>query len=159
MDILNFISWIKAGNYRETLPTDVPNLLPIGAKDPSRDDAWLPLAVNATPLQSLYNTGTVDQLTSIGTAVTLNTLSGVINTQVSAASPGSPDMFTFNNVNLTTNSILLVSVNYPTTGIGVPVIFTDLGLGSAKIVINTADPGGAPLNSALNIHFTIINPQ
>ena len=29
MDILNFISWIKAGNYRETLPTDVPNLLAV----------------------------------------------------------------------------------------------------------------------------------
>ncbi len=43
MDILNFISWIKAGNYRESLPTDVPNLLAIGSKDPSRDDSYLPI--------------------------------------------------------------------------------------------------------------------
>ena len=36
MDILNFISWIKSGNYRATLPTDVTNLLAIGAKDPEK---------------------------------------------------------------------------------------------------------------------------
>ena len=44
MDILNFISWIKAGNYRATLPTDVTNLLAVGAKDPSRDDGYLSLS-------------------------------------------------------------------------------------------------------------------
>jgi hypothetical protein len=158
MDILNFISWIKAGNYRTTLPTDVSNVLPIGAKDPSRDDAWLPLAVNAAPLQSLYNTGTVTQLTAITTAVTLNTLSGVITTVAAAASPGSPDIFTFNNTNITTSSILLVSVSYPTSGTGVAHVTTQLANGSAQIVINTVDPGGAPLDSSLNIHFFIINP-
>ena len=159
MDILNFISWIKAGNYRETLPTDVSNVLPIGAKDPNRDDAWLPLAVNAAPLQSLYNTGTVTQLTAITTAVTLNTLSGVITTVAAAASPGSPDIFTFNNTNITTSSILLVSVSYPLLGQGVPHVTTVLANGSAQIVINTVDPAGAPLDSSLNIHFFIINPQ
>ena len=158
MDILNFISWIKAGNYRTTLPTDVSNVLPIGAKDPSRDDAWLPLAVNAAPLQSLYNTGTVTQLTAITTAVTLNTLSGVITTVAAAASPGSPDIFTFNNTNITTSSILLVSVSYPTSGTGVAHVTTQLANGSAQIVINTVDPGGAVLDSSLNIHFFIINP-
>jgi hypothetical protein len=158
MDILNFISWIKAGNYRTTLPTDVSNVLPIGAKDPSRDDAWLPLAVNAAPLQSLYNTGTVTQLTAITTAVTLNTLSGVITTVAASASPGSPDIFTFNNTNITTSSILLVSVSYPTSGTGVAHVTTQLANGSAQIVINTVDPGGAPLDSSLNIHFFIINP-
>lgn len=159
MDILNFISWIKAGNYRETLPTDVTNVLPIGAKDPNRDDAWLPLAVNAAPLQSLYNTGTVTQLSAITTAVTLNTLSGVITTVAAAASPGSPDIFTFNNTNITTSSILLVSVSYPLSGQGVPHVTTVLANGSAQIVINTVDPAGAPLDSSLNIHFFIINPQ
>jgi hypothetical protein len=158
MDILNFISWIKAGNYRETLPTDVTNLLPIGAKDPNRDDAWLPLAVNAAPLQSLYNTGTITQLTAITTAVTLNTLSGVITTVPASASPGSPDIFTFNNTNITTSSILLVSVSYPLSGTGVAYVTTQLANGSAQIVINTVDPGGSPLDSSLNIHFFIINP-
>jgi hypothetical protein len=159
MDILNFISWIKAGNYRTTLPTDVPNLLAIGSRDVTRDDAWLPMAVNAAPLQSLYDTGIVTQLTSITTAVTLNSLSGVITTEVSTASPASPDIFTFNNTNITTRSILLVSVSYPTSGTGVAHVTTQLANGSAQIVINTVDTGGAPLGSPLNIHFLIVNPQ
>lgn len=158
MDILNFISWIKSGNYRTTLPTDVSNVLAIGSKDPSRDDAWLPMAVNAEPLQSLYNTGAVTQQTSITTAVTLNTLNGVITTEVSAASPGSPDIFTFNNTNLVAGSVLLISVSYPSGASGVPAVFTDLGTGTAQFVINTADPAGAPLNAPLDIHFMIINP-
>jgi hypothetical protein len=32
MEILNLISWIKAGNYRATLPTDVISLIPVGTK-------------------------------------------------------------------------------------------------------------------------------
>jgi hypothetical protein len=47
MDILNFISWIKAGNYREVLPTNTNNLLAVGTTDPSRDDGYLSIAVNA----------------------------------------------------------------------------------------------------------------
>ncbi len=65
MDILNFISWIKAGNYRATLPTDVTNLIAVGAKDPSRDDGYLALAVNAAPLQSLYDKISNDDMTNL----------------------------------------------------------------------------------------------
>ena len=80
MDILNFISWIKGGNYRAALPTDVTNLIAVGAKDPNRDDSYLALAVNAAPLQTLYNTANVTQLTSITTDVTVDALNGVITT-------------------------------------------------------------------------------
>jgi hypothetical protein len=159
MDILNFISWIKAGNYRETLPTDVTNLLPIGAKDPNRDDAWLPLAVNAAPLQSLYNTGTVTQLTNINTAVTLNTHAGVINTVNAATAPGTPDVFILNNTNIQANSILLLSVNYLSVGSGTPVVSSEINApGIAEIIIRNPDTSG-PLDQPLNIHFLIINPQ
>jgi hypothetical protein len=159
MDILNFISWIKAGNYRETLPTDVSNLLAVGAKDPSRDDAWLPLAVNAAPLQSLYDTGTVTQLTNINTAVTLNTHAGVINTVNAATAPGTPDVFVLNNTNIEANSILLLSINYPSVGSGTPVVSSEINaLGnSARIIIRNPDASG-PLDQPLNIHFLIINP-
>lgn len=159
MDILNFISWIKAGNYRTTLPTDVPNLLAIGSRDVTRDDAWLPMAVNAEPLQSLYNTGTVTQLTSITTAVTLNTHAGVINTVNAATAPGTPDVFILNNTNIQANSILLLSINYPSVGSGTPVVSSEINaLGnSAEIIIRNPDASG-PLDQPLNIHFLIINP-
>jgi len=156
MDILNFISWIKAGNYRETLPTDVPNLLAVGAKDPNRDDAWLPLAVNAAPLQSLYNTGTVTQLTSITTAVTLDTLNGVITTVSSTLAANAKTFFTVNNSNITATSRILVSVQYDEAATGIPVVgVSDITAGSFKVVI--ANGGNAALNNIVKVHFMIIN--
>jgi len=156
MDILNFISWIKAGNYRETLPTDVPNLLAVGAKDPNRDDAWLPLAVNAAPLQSLYNTGTVTQLTSITTPVTLDTLNGVITTVSSTLAANAKTFFTVNNSNITATSRILVSVQYDEAATGIPVVgVSDITAGSFKVVI--ANGGNAALNNIVKVHFMIIN--
>jgi hypothetical protein len=160
MDILNFISWIKAGNYREILPAETTNLLAIGAKDPNRDDAYLSLAVNAAPLQSLYNTGTVTQLTSITTDVTLNTYAGTIVTQTAATMPGTPDVFKLFNTNLKANSILLLSVGYPSFGTGTPVVSSQINPigGQARIIINNPD-SSAPLDQPLNIYFLIVNPQ
>ena len=157
MDILNFISWIKAGNYRNTLPTDVPNLLAIGSKDPGRDDAWLPMAVNATPLQSLYNTGTVTQQTNITTAVTLNTYSGIITTVSSTLAANAKTFFTVNNTNVTSTSIIIASVQYDETATSIPVVnISDISNNSFKIVI--LNGGNAALNNTLKIHFLIINP-
>lgn len=156
MDILNFISWIKGGNYRETLPTDVPNLLAIGSKDPSRDDAWLPMAVNAEPLQSLYNTGTVTQLTSITTAITLDTLNGVITTVSSTLAANAKTFFTVNNSNVTTASRIIVSAEYDEAATGIVVLsVSDIAAGSFKVVISNG--GNAALNNVVKIHFMIIN--
>jgi hypothetical protein len=156
MDVLNFISWIKAGNYRETLPTDVTNLLPIGAKDPNRDDAWLPLAVNATPLQSLYNTGTVTQLTSITTPITLDTLNGVITTVSSTLAANAKTNFTVNNSNVSATSVIIVSVQYDEAAAGIPVVgVSDIATGSFKVVLSNG--GNAALNNVVKVHFIIIN--
>jgi len=160
MDILNFISWIKAGNYRETLPTETNNLLAVGAKDPNRDDAYLSLAVNAAPLQSLYDLGAVTQLTSISTSVTLNTHAGTIVTVGATTLPGTPDVFLFNNTNIKANSILLLSVGYSSIGTGTPVVSLQINPigGSARIIIRNPD-SSAPLDQPLNIYFLIVNPQ
>lgn len=40
MDILNFISWIKKGRYFTSV-NPATTLLPIGLKDPNRDDSYL----------------------------------------------------------------------------------------------------------------------
>ena len=155
MDILNFISWIKAGNYRETLPIDAPNLLAVGSRDTNRDDAWLPLAVNAAPLQSLYNKGTVTQLVVSSNPVTLNTNNGVIETVVLTTAATGQEIFTFNNSNLTVNSTVLLTVKY--TGAGFPVVsFDALVAGALKLIINNVDTLNA-LDSPVSIHFMIIN--
>jgi hypothetical protein len=157
MDILNFISWIKAGNYRETLPTDVTNLLPIGAQDPSRDDGWLPLAVNAAPLQSLYDNGTVTQLTSITTAVTINAHNGVITTVLTPiAAGGTSAGFVVNNSNVTSSSRILLSCEFPAIGNGIPNAFVT-NISNGSFTIRIANGGAFILNQAVKVHFMIIN--
>jgi hypothetical protein len=89
MDILNLISWIKAGNYRAALPTDVDNLIAVGAKDPSRDDGYLPLAVNAAPLQSLYNNDTSLVMDPSTYEVNTTALSGRFQVGVEISAGGS----------------------------------------------------------------------
>lgn len=155
MDVLNFISWIKSGNYRETLPTDVPNLLAIGSRDVTRDDAWLPMAVNAEPLQALYNNGSVTQTIVSTNPVTLDARNGVIETVPLITAAMSQETFTFNNAHLTPRSTVLLTVEYFSTGFPV-VSFGNLSTGSLTLTISNVDTINA-LNGSVLIHFMIIN--
>jgi hypothetical protein len=153
MDILNFISWIKSSNYRATIPTDVPSLLVIGAKDPKRDDAWLSLALNADGLKPLYNKGTVTQISGPSTAVTLNTASGVITTVSQALTQGNKNIFPVNNNLVTASSVILVSAQYATAG--APLVYIDnISAGSFQITI--ANPMATAMNGVAKIHFFIV---
>ena len=157
MDILNFISWIKAGNYRATLPTDVTNLLAVGAKDPSRDDNYISLAVNAAPLQSLYDTANVTQLTSITTAVTVNAHNGIITTVSTPIAAGGTALgFIVNNSNVTTSSRIVLSCEYPALGNGIPNAFV-INISNGSFTIRIANGGNFILNQAVKVHFMIIN--
>ena len=156
MDILNFISWIKAGNYRTALPTDVDNLIAVGAKDPSRDDGYLSLAVNAAPLQSLYNNANVTQGTSITTAVTVDALNGIITTVSSTLAANARTSFTVNNALVTATSRILVSVQYDEAATGIPVVgVSDIAAGSFKVVLSNG-AGTDALNAVVKVHFLII---
>lgn len=46
MDILNFISWIKAGKYSPTMPADAVTV--VGVPNTTRGDAYLPVTVPVT---------------------------------------------------------------------------------------------------------------
>ena len=155
MDILNFISWIKAGNYRATLPTDVPSLLAIGAKDPSKDDGYLSLAVNAAPLQSLYDTANVTQITSASTAVTVNAHNGTITTVSSTLAGAANTSFTVNNSKVTTASKILLTVDSTTAGM--PILVTNtIANGSFVIKVNNVSPTQS-FNSTLKISYLILD--
>lgn len=156
MDILNFISWIKAGQYRATFPTDVTNLLAVGAKDPSRDDGYLSLAVNAAPLQTLYHTANVTQDTSITTGVTVNALNGVITTVSSTLAADTKTSFIVTNSNVLAGSKLLVSVEYDEAATGIPVVgVADIAAGSFKVVLSNG-AGVDALNNVVKVHYLII---
>ena len=155
MDILNFISWIKSSSYRATIPTDVQSLLVIGAKDPSRDDGYLSLAINTAPLQSVYDTANVTQLTSITTAVTVNAHNGTITTVSSILAGAANTSFTVNNSKVTTASKILLTVDSTTTGM--PILVTNtIANGSFVIKIINASAATA-LNSTLKISYLILD--
>jgi hypothetical protein len=48
MDVLNFISWIKALKIANTLPNNT--LIPVGIKDPNRGDSYLPAVITSQNL-------------------------------------------------------------------------------------------------------------
>jgi hypothetical protein len=50
MDILNFISWIKAGKYSPTIPADAITV--VGVPNTTRGDAYLPVTVPISALQT-----------------------------------------------------------------------------------------------------------
>lgn len=155
MDILNFISWVKSGNYRTTLPTDVQSLLIIGAKDPSRDDDYLSLAVNTAPLQAVYDKANVTQITSITTAVTVNAHNGTITTVSSTLAGALNASFTVNNSKVTTASKILLTLDY--NGTGLPYLVTNtIANGSFVIKIHNISSTIA-LNSTLKISYLILD--
>ena len=154
MDILNFISWVKKGvRYVTTVPTDTGVLLPLAAKDATRDDEWLTLALNADGLKPLYNKGTVTQLTSITTGVTLNTPSGVITTVSSTLGSLLQATFTVTNSIVKPGSVIILSTEYNGTGHG------DAGvesIGTGTFNITVANQSLVALNSVIKIHYMII---
>jgi hypothetical protein len=154
MDILNFISWIKAGNYRATPPTDTASLIPVAAKDPSRDDGYLSLAVNAAPLQALYDTANVTQLTAITTAVTVNANNGIITTVSSTLGAGSNAAFTVNNSKVLATSRILLTAEHP--GAGIPILITET-IVNGSFNIRIYNLGSAAFNNVVKISFIIIN--
>ena len=153
MDILNFISWIKAGNYRATLPTDTASLIPVAAKDPSRDDGYLSLAVNAAPLQALYDTANVTQITAISTAVTVNANNGIITTVSSTLGAGSNAAFTVNNSKVLATSRILLTADHP--GAGVPILITET-IVNGSFAIRIYNLGSVAFNNVVKIHFLIV---
>ena len=50
MDVLNFISWLKAGKYTTTAPIDAVTV--IGVPNTTRGDAYLPATVPISALQT-----------------------------------------------------------------------------------------------------------
>lgn len=100
-------------------------------------------------------TGTVTQLTSIATAVTLNKQSGVVTTVSSTLTGDSFTGFNINNSLVTDDSVVLLTTFYQ--GSGTPIVnLAGVFDGTISIRINNAHPSQA-LNTILKIHFYVVN--
>jgi hypothetical protein len=157
MDVINFISWIKRGDYRETLPTDTANLLLVGAKDVTRDDDYRSLAVNAQSLLSVYDAGVVTQTGSITGAVTLNSYNGVITTVSATTAANSTEAtgFVVNNSNVTSSSKILLSCQYSGANDSIPAALVS-SVTNGSFTVKLGNGGSAALNAPVKIHFIIL---
>jgi hypothetical protein len=101
----------------------------------------------------LYNKGTVTQLTSITTGVTLNTPSGVITTVSSTLGSLLQTTFTVTNSIVKPGSVIILSTEYNGTGHG------DAGvqsIGTGTFNITLANQSLVALNSVIKVHYMII---
>lgn len=106
-------------------------------------------------ITALTDKGTVTQLTSISTGVTLNTQSGVITTvALTTAADTDAGSFTVTNSKCFSNSVVVVTV--VNSGAGAPIAtVTSTSDGSFIVKLRNVHSATA-LNSVLKINFTIV---
>lgn len=119
--------------------------------------------INSSKIDEIITTvngtyGTVTQLTSITTGVTLNKTKGVITTvALTTAASTVAGPFTITNSNVLATSVVNITVEYASGKTGFPVALIEaVTVGSFKVrLLNAAT--GAALNDVVKIHFTILN--
>lgn len=94
------------------------------------------------------------QSTSISTAVTTTTQTGVIITQGANAAANSWNQFTVNNSSVSANSIVIVSIS-GYSGTGFPSLRANTASGSFSVTIQNLHNTDS-LNSALKISYLIL---
>lgn len=103
------------------------------------------------------STGSVTQTGNIGTAVTLNTMAGVISLYSSGGllSPGGQVAFTLNNSNITTSSIIFLT--FHGSYFHVHVALNSISTGNCAILISNTDIADVTFNVQTYVNFHIIN--
>jgi len=105
----------------------------------------------------VYNKANVTELTSATTAVTVNAHSGVITTVALTNAHDTKTTFTVYNTVITSDSNILVSVNYDEAANGIPVAtISDVTTGSFKVTVSNAHTTAA-LNALVKVSFIVID--
>jgi hypothetical protein len=100
--------------------------------------------------------GTVTQLTTIETPVTLNAKSGVITVFNSGVGGNTEKTFVFNNSFIKTDSVIMTTLAYDSSGNGSPKTYIgDQIAGSVSIIIVNGN-GSTTTNRQMSIHFMIM---
>lgn len=162
MDILNWLYLVKNKFTRTTIENPATDLMVLGAdvSFQKRGDKYQNYAVPVSGIVPLvYNTGTVEQETSITSQVTINTYSGVITTfwDVTNFIPaGTIAPFRVINSNVTEASIVHVTLQ-DGNGAG-ELLFATVGRvsnGFFDIVLNNASLNDT--TTAVKVFFSIVN--
>jgi hypothetical protein len=164
MDIVNFSYLVANEIISPTIPDNA--LILFGNPDSTRDDGYKTWAIEflnfktelVTDLYSefLGDNTTVTQITSNVTPVTINSASGRITTVALTTAAAGEFQFTVNNSFVTTTSVILVTVSYPSASTGYPLAsISTVANGSFSVDIKNVS--SAVLNAAATIHFLVIN--
>ncbi len=99
--------------------------------------------------------GTVTQLTSITTGITLNKAAGVITTVSSTLAAGTNAAFTVSNSLVTANSVILLTVDDSATAGIAKLNVQEVTSGSFRINVTNIH-GTNAFNNTLNIHYIVM---
>lgn len=102
--------------------------------------------------------GTVTQLTSKSTAVTLNKSAGQITMNNAALAGATAVSFTLNNTFISANDILILNVGSGGTAVAYTVYTSSISAGSAVITLRNMT-AATSLSEAVVINFAIIHCQ
>jgi len=99
--------------------------------------------------------GSVTQLTSKSTAVTLNASAGRITMNGAALAGSTAETFTLNNTLISTNDVLIVNVSAGGTAAAYTTYISSMSAGSAAITLRNMTAGS--LSEAVVINFALIH--
>ena len=99
--------------------------------------------------------GSVTQLTSKSTAVTLNSSAGRITMNGAALAGNTAETFTLNNTLISTNDVLIVNVSAGGTAAAYTTYISSMSAGSAAITLRNMTAGS--LSEAVVINFALIH--
>jgi hypothetical protein len=106
---------------------------------------------------SFYNNNAVTQQTDINTAVSLNSVTGVITTVSANTEANGTDEFTVNNDKIRSTSLIsLTVVGYDGAFNSIPHAFVK-STSNGSFVVVLGNGGSAALNSTVKIFFTVLN--
>lgn len=127
MDILNFISWIKGNRVVNTVDAS-KTLIPVGLKDPKRDDGYIPGAISVQDLASSFSPSLYD--TDDNTFIGRNVFNSIVNNNKAG------------NTAIGTNA-LQNTIGQQNIGIGVDTLinntigFQNIAIGNNNLLFNT----------------------
>jgi len=99
--------------------------------------------------------GSVTQLTSKSTAVTLNSSAGRITMNGAALAGNTAETFTLNNALISTNDVLIVNVSAGGTAAAYTTYISSMSAGSAAVTLRNMTAGS--LSEAVVINFALIH--
>lgn len=97
--------------------------------------------------------GTVTQITSASTAVTLNKVCGQITTVALTTAGAAEEAFVVNNSTVDANDVIAVSTTY--AGAGKPIVFVT-NQGAGVFTINISNVSASSLDAVCVINFAVI---